>query len=203
MSTDPDQLSFFPEPASGPRACGSGALAVVPRRSAGSTRWQSIAWWACTVAVLAGWFVALRPRALGGPAAYVMVRGVSMEPTYHTGDLVVTRARRTYRAGDIVAYRVPAGDVGAGAIVIHRIVGGDGIRGYVLRGDNNSSDDDWHPTDRDVAGEAWVLIPVAGKALAKLQDPRLLASLAAALTVMMVMLWDPRKKQKRRASRTA
>lgn len=197
MSTNHDQMRLFLSPAPGPCVCGHGPLALVPR-SARTRPWRAIAWWACTLALFGGWFVALRPRALGGPAAYVMVRGVSMEPTYHTGDLVVTRAQRSYRAGDIVAYRVPAGEVGAGAIVIHRISGGDGARGYVLRGDNNASPDDWHPTNKDVAGRAWIVIPTAGMVLAKAQDPRLLASLAAGLTVMIVMMWDPKKKRRAR-----
>ncbi|MFN2614984.1 MAG: signal peptidase I [Actinomycetota bacterium] len=157
---------------------------------------RSLAFWMCTVALVAGWFVTIRPRALGGPAGFVMVRGVSMEPTYHTGDLVVVRARPSYHRGDVIAYRVPEGDVGAGAIVIHRIVGGDGAHGFDMLGDNNPARDDWHPRDADIVGSAWLLVPRAGAILAKTQNPAMAASLAMAVTVAILIV-PPDKKNKK------
>jgi signal peptidase I len=151
-------------------------------------------WSVFTVLVLAGWFFTLRPGNLGGTATYVMVQGESMEPTYHTGDLVIVRAQQTYAAGDVVAYRVPEEQVGEGAVVIHRITGGEGARGYVLRGDNNDTDDDWRPTDQDVAGKAWIVVPRAGVFLRRVMDPAMMASLAAAATVMIVMMRKPKER---------
>jgi signal peptidase I len=58
------------------------------------------------VAALTAWFFTLRPGSLGGPATYVLVRGISMEPTYHDGDLVVIRRSSSYRVSDIVAYNL-------------------------------------------------------------------------------------------------
>ena len=138
------------------------------------------------VAVAAFWFVALRPQALGGPAGYALVHGTSMEPSYHTGDVVIVRRRAHYRVGDIVAYTVPAGTAGAGAQVIHRLVAGDERRGFVVQGDNRSAPDVWHPTRAEIVGSAWLRIPKAGLLVGLLRSPLLLALLAAAFAVARI-----------------
>ena len=116
------------------------------------------------VVVAAGilWAAELRPERLGGTTDYVMVQGVSMLPTYRSGDLVLVRPAAGYGVGDIVAYRVPAGEVGAGLTVIHRIVGGSAARGFITKGDNNADVDDWHPKGSDVEGAPW-FVPETGR----------------------------------------
>lgn len=133
------------------------------------------------------WFVSFRPQALGGPVGYVLTLGVSMEPTYRTGDLVLVRPAPAYEVGDVVAYRVPDDDIGAGVVLIHRIIGGSGAEGYELQGDNNPTPDEWHPRDTDVVGKAWLVLPRAGSVLAKARDPLVLASLAAGIAAAMVL----------------
>ena len=59
-----------------------------------------------------------------------------MQPTLYEGDLAVVRQQSSYEEGDIVAFRVPEGEDGEGAIIIHRIVGGDAENGFILQGDN-------------------------------------------------------------------
>lgn len=147
---------------------------------------------ALTLLLVAGWFVAVRPTALGGPTGYVLVSGESMEPGLSTGDLVITRRQDTYRVGDVVAYRVPAGDVGAGELVIHRIVGGT-ARGWVLRGDNRDADDLWRPRDADVLGRARAHLPGAGTVLAALRAPVPLALLAGLLTFWLLPPGQPER----------
>jgi signal peptidase len=112
-----------------------------------------LAGWAALVAVVTAWAIFLRPAFLGGPATYVIVAGHSMEPTLHPGDLVLTQRQRTYRRGDVIAYRIMKGQPGAGNLVIHRIVGGSPGDGYVTRGDNRSYRDPWRPTTADIAGK--------------------------------------------------
>lgn len=144
-------------------------------------------------ALATAWALVFRPQWLGGPATYVMVRGDSMLPTLETGDLVITESRAEYRVGDVVAYRVPSLDVGSGLLVIHRIAGGDARRGYVLSGDNNAEADPWQPTGADIVGVAAFRIPIAGRLLGLLHDPATLASLGAALVVIVVLLSGPRR----------
>jgi signal peptidase len=146
------------------------------------------------------WGLALRPQSLGGPVDYVMVQGVSMEPTFHTGDLVLAWHEDTYRKGDVVAYRVPEGDVGAGSIVIHRIVGGSPRQGFVTQGDNNPVPDDWHPRPADIQGKARVRIPKFGTIFTFLHAPLPLASLAMGIAVALVLVPDDRKRRGKRAS---
>jgi signal peptidase I len=151
--------------------------------------------WLLIAVVAVGWFLMLRPQALGGSAGYVMVRGASMQPTYHSGDLVVVRRATSYAIGDIVAYRVPAGDVGAGLTVIHRIVGGNESSGFVTRGDDNATPDDWRPSGRDIVGRAWFVLHHAGTALGFLHDPLALASLGAGVTVALILNRQPKKRR--------
>lgn len=140
--------------------------------------------------VLVAWVLVLRPASLGGPASYVVIRGSSMLPDLATGDLVILRSAERYDVGDVVAYQVPDGDIGEGRIVIHRIVGGN-ADAFSLRGDNNPAPDPWTPSVSDVVGEAWLTIPGAGRLLAALHQPVLLAALAAAIVVAMMLMRTP------------
>ena len=106
------------------------------------------------LALLGLWFVTLAPTAMKGPAAYIEVVGHSMDGTYLTGDLVITRKQDSYEKGDIVAFQV--GRDGRGGQVIHRVIGGNGVKGYRTQGDNNPDPDPWRPTDADVVGKAWI-----------------------------------------------
>ena len=45
------------------------------------------------------WATELRPQRLGGTTDYVMVQGVSMLPTYQSGDLVLVEALARLRRG--------------------------------------------------------------------------------------------------------
>jgi signal peptidase I len=154
------------------------------------------------IAACAAWFITLRPAPLGGPATYVIVRGVSMEPTYHAGDLVIVRRRPVYQVGDIVAYEIPAGEVGGGLSVIHRIVGGSVDTGFRTKGDNNAESDPWRPTLRQIEGTAWLVLPKTGAIMSSLRAPITLASFAAAAAVAMVIYRQGGREEPEHRGRT-
>jgi len=133
------------------------------------------------LAALAVWFFLLRPVSLGGPASYEIVSGTSMEPLLHAGDLVVTQAQSSYAIGELVVFRVPTGDPGAGSLIVHRLVGGDGESGYVTKGDNKPAPDLWHPKSSDILGRSWIELPGSGTVLLVLRQPLVLAALLGGL----------------------
>ncbi|HEY8170476.1 MAG TPA: signal peptidase I [Candidatus Limnocylindria bacterium] len=158
-------------------------------------RWLGMA---ALLALLAVWGLALRPVSLGGPATFVAIRGDSMEPTYHSGDLVVLFSADRYEPGDPIGYRVPEGELGAGLVVVHRVIGGNGADGYVLHGDGNPAPDPWNPDDGDVVGRVVLRLPLVGSLVAAIRQPATLAALASALVVTLVLFWQPRRPARRR-----
>ena len=137
------------------------------------------------VVIVATWIVVLRPELLGGPATYLIVSGKSMEPTLHAGELVVARRQDTYRRGDVIAYRIMKNQAGAGALVIHRIVGGSSRDGYITRGDNRTYRDPWRPRPVDIAGKMKLRVPHLGM-LAVFSHTAFGMALIAALAGLLV-----------------
>jgi signal peptidase len=151
------------------------------------------------VLVIAGcafWAMFLRPQSLGGPAGYVLVSGHSMNPLYHTGDLILVERHKSYSKGDIIAYRVPKGDAMAGAQVIHRIIGGDAEHGFVVQGDNRTAPDVWLPKPGDIVGSAALQIPRAVVLLQFMRSPVLLGLLAASFVFVFFLTGNKSDEEK-------
>ena len=155
--------------------------------------------WSLVAAFVAAAFL-FWPQSLGGTIAYVRVDGHSMDPTLHMGDLAIVRKQSSYNVGDAVAYRIPKGEFGAGALVIHRLIAGDGVRGYTTKGDNRTMADEWHPRTADIVGRVRYDIPAFGNTMAELTRPMNIGGLVAGLTVF-VMLLPSRKSKSKRGSR--
>ena len=133
--------------------------------------------------------VLLWPARFGGATALVVVQGNSMEPTYHQGDLLYARTGGDFSPGDIVVYRVPDGQPGAGRNIVHRIklVLPDGR--YLFQGDNRATPDDVTPTRDDLVGTPVVNLgnlPTRAIILA----PFVLGLIAA--IAITVLLWPSR-----------
>lgn len=131
-------------------------------------------------ALVLGWL--LWPTSLGGCTTLTIVAGHSMEPTYRTGDLVVSRCGPV-EVGDVIVYRPPSA---GGARIIHRIVDGD-REGWAVRGDNNDFLDPWTPTQEDILGSAVWQVPQLGRVAAILLSP--LTWVSILLVALAVVVW--------------
>ncbi|MEP7133811.1 MAG: signal peptidase I [Chloroflexota bacterium] len=131
-----------------------------------SQRWSSIFSNLILLAGLVAIWIAFAPVKIGGHSAYIMVNGISMEPNYHTGDLVIVRTAEIYQLGEVVAYR----DAEMGQYVIHRIIGTEQGQ-FILKGDNNSWIDAYHPVHDEIVGKQWIYTPKIGLAMQWLRMP--------------------------------
>ncbi len=160
-------------------------------------RWSSIFGNLTLFIGLAVIWIAFGPVKVGGQASYVMVNGISMEPNYHTGDLIIVRKEGTYQVGDVVAYR----DAQMGAYIIHRIIGARQDQ-FIMKGDNNSWIDGYQPAHDEILGKQWIYAPKAGITMQWLRKPINL-SLAIVLLggfFMTSMITKPPKGKKGKSS---
>jgi signal peptidase I len=145
---------------------------------------------------LAAIWMAFAPVQLGGQVSYVVVNGISMEPNYHTGDLVLVRQAAAYQVGDVVTYH----DTRMNANVIHRIIDIEGNR-FVLQGDNNSWIDAARPTADEILGKLWIYLPKFGKAMLWVKAPlnmALAAGLFGGLFTVNITMQKPDKNGKKK-----
>ena len=102
-----------------------------------------------------GW-IYLAPTQIGGSTSYVITHGISMEPLFHTGDLVLVRPESNYKVGQVAAYHSTLLDT----VVLHRIIRIEQGH-YFFKGDNNSFIDPTHPTRALLIGSMW--LPHSGR----------------------------------------
>jgi len=145
------------------------------------------------VAILILW-----PASYGGVTGLTLVRGNSMIPTYHTGDLVISLKLPAYRPGEIVSYTVPAGQPGAGGRVIHRIFSVSDGGAYTTKGDNNPEADPWHFQSSDVMGSAVVAVPQVGAIVGVLSNPIVIGGFGGLLATLLLWRSDPKRERRSR-----
>lgn len=170
-----------PEPAAGPAP----EPPAEAERSRVARALRSLGGWL----VVAVGVIVLWPAQLGGVVGLTIVSGHSMEPSYHTGDLVVTVRQASYAVDDVVSCVVPEGEPGAGGRVIHRIIAVEaGV--YTTLGDNNAEPDPWSFEAADVTGRALFHLPGLGALWSPLVFPLIIA--VALGGVVAVVLWPSR-----------
>lgn len=154
------------------------------RRGARRWLWGFIVW---SVVIAGSWWV--WPTRLGGATTLAVVQGNSMEPTYHSGDVLIARAQSDYKPGTIVVFKVKLpGHDNPTALVVHRLtaIGPDGS--LTTQGDNRSVADGFTVTTADIVGRPVARIPHGGSILYLLSQWWLLAGTAGAITT--ASLWN-------------
>jgi signal peptidase I len=141
-------------------------------------------------------WVFLAPPGLGGQTSYVVTRGNSMTPTFHTGDLAVVRQRSAYDVGDVIAYRSATLHI----TVLHRIVAIEN-GGFRTQGDHNTWIDPDLVRPDEISGRLWLHVPKVGSALPRggLALPVLLGSAALATATAHTRARRPRRRPSRKA----
>lgn len=109
------------------------------------------------LAIWFGW-----PSQWGGNTTYVVVQGTSMQPGYHTGDVVIARASDDIDVGDVVVYAVPDDSTGAGKLIMHRVKSIEPDGRFVIQGDNRDTPDQFDIYAKNIVGVERVHIPKVG-----------------------------------------
>ncbi|GAP60590.1 peptidase [Arthrobacter sp. Hiyo1] len=130
---------------------------------------------------------------VSGQAAVVITHGVSMNPVYYQGDLVIVARASSYSVGEIAAYNLP----GKGEVALHRIIGGN-ANALIFKGDNNQSIDPTKPRGDELVGRAVLHIPQGGLWLENLTSPPVLGLLAFGLLAGGSAAATTRHRRKRR-----
>jgi len=88
----------------------------------------------------------------------------SMQPSINPGDIVITADsnRVVPQVGSVIAYQARQFNGTPVGVFTHRIIGGNGIDGWLMKGDNNPSPDIQKPKGADVLGTVVLTIPYLG-----------------------------------------
>ena len=105
--------------------------------------------------------------ASGFMKARIVLTG-SMEPTINPGDIVLLAPtpRTQPKLGDIAAYTARRFSGESVGVFTHRIIGGNPVDGWIMKGDNNPSPDVQKPKSEDISGIVFFVIPWIGKLMA-------------------------------------
>lgn len=88
----------------------------------------------------------------------------SMAPAIDPGDLVLTISaeRLSPKIGDVVSYTARRFDGAPVGTFSHRVIGGDVLSGFIVKGDNNPNPDVQRPKLEDIDGVVIFVLPYLG-----------------------------------------
>jgi signal peptidase len=155
-------------------------------------RWRRAWRWvtgALAIAFMLGAIVLAWPQDRGGQFRLVVVSGTSMEPTYHTADMLIARKSGDYQVGDVVVYTAHIEGTPVGRVV-HRLVEVQPDGTYLTQGDNKDYRDPWSVRPEWIEGRVIAVIPQGFVIIYILRNPIFLAVMSGLL--MTAAFW-PRK----------
>ena len=120
-----------------------------------------------------------------GFLSLTIVNGKSMNPTYHTGDIVISLKQFDYQIGDVIVYH-PADLDCQRCNIVHRIIDGNATTGWITLGDNNENTDPWNPTNSEIKGKNIIHIPL-GEASKIIFSPKLWLTLTAIIGILYLI----------------
>jgi len=106
-----------------------------------------------------------------GNFKFLIVLSGSMEPTIHTGSVIIVKPEAAYHKGDIISY----GKFGStNNSITHRIIEEKEINGqtrFIAQGDNNNAPDDKPVDPATILGKTVLAVPYVGYAVAAARQP--------------------------------
>ncbi|MEK7653403.1 MAG: signal peptidase I [Patescibacteria group bacterium] len=121
--------------------------------------------------VIAGLFLLASILPVTGGYKFFVVTSGSMEPTIHTGSLVLTKAETNYQVGDIITFGKASR---LKQPTTHRIFAqGDdlGAPVFTTKGDANNAPDREEIKNRDIIGKVVFSVPYVGYAVDAIKKP--------------------------------
>ncbi len=144
---------------------------------------------------------------LGTSTPFLLVRGTSMEPTYHAGDLLLSKSppEAEIKVGDVIAFNVPADapeNLNFPPVVVHRVIGMEGREGqlvFITQGDNAVVDPFQVPPDL-VRGVILKNLGPVGRPILLLTNKKVLLFVGLPLLAFIVVVvvcnaLTPKKKE--------
>lgn len=133
----------------------------------------------------------------GTLSPFVVVRGESMEPTFHSGDLLVMKRvpAGSVGVGDIVSFHVPSdfqNRTKIPPVAVHRVIAIKGVGGallFVTKGDNSDTDPFTVPVENIQGRLLFNLGPVGRPLLLVGDNPSVLLYLSFPLVIFILVFY--------------
>ena len=146
-----------------------------------------------TIILLANIYIMIQSKtnknkvpSLFGYKPFIVLSG-SMETEIHKGDLVLTKIvnPKSLKKNEVIAFRDSENTVTTHRII--DIVENDGVKYFITKGDNNSSQDQNLVEFKDVEGKYIVRIPGIGSIMKTLAEPTTIIIILLGITAIFAM----------------
>jgi signal peptidase I len=127
-----------------------------------------------------------------GKLKFFVVQSGSMEPTIHTGSVVVIKQEQDYNVGDIITF---GPNTRISSPTTHRIFekkDSGGVISYVTKGDANNGPDIKNVSQGEVIGKLVFKVPIVGYIVAAIKKPY--GFLAIVIIPALIIIFDEIRK---------